>query len=95
VIYLPIFFICLAGGECDFVHAKPVPTQGDLRDHERRVRAAPGSRREDRGVQVDLRSSGHVKRAWSKDILFVGLLLPFSPKGGVLYKLDKQERNTK
>ena len=25
--YLPIFFICLVGGECDFVFAKPVPTQ--------------------------------------------------------------------
>ena len=28
MIYLPIFFICLVGGECDFVYAKPVPTQG-------------------------------------------------------------------
>jgi len=27
MIYLPIFFICLVGGECDFVHAKPVPTK--------------------------------------------------------------------
>lgn len=25
--FLPIFFICLAGNECDFVHAKPVPTK--------------------------------------------------------------------
>ena len=25
--YLPIFFICITGGECDFVYAKPVPTQ--------------------------------------------------------------------
>jgi hypothetical protein len=27
VIFLPIFFICITGGECDFVYAKPVPTR--------------------------------------------------------------------
>jgi hypothetical protein len=27
VIYLPIFFICITGGECDFIFAKPVPTR--------------------------------------------------------------------
>ena len=27
MIYLPIIFACLVGGECDFVYAKPVPTQ--------------------------------------------------------------------
>ena len=27
MIYLPIFFICITGGECDFVFAKPVPTR--------------------------------------------------------------------
>jgi hypothetical protein len=27
VIFLPIFFICITGGECDFVFAKPVPTR--------------------------------------------------------------------
>jgi hypothetical protein len=27
VIYLPIIFVCLVGGECDFIHAKPVPTK--------------------------------------------------------------------
>ena len=25
--YLPIFFICLVGGECDFVYAKPVASR--------------------------------------------------------------------
>jgi hypothetical protein len=27
VTYLPILFVCLVGGECDFIHAKPVPTR--------------------------------------------------------------------
>jgi hypothetical protein len=27
VIFLPIFFICITGGECDFIFAKPVPTR--------------------------------------------------------------------
>ena len=27
MIFLPIFFICITGGECDFVYAKPVPTR--------------------------------------------------------------------
>jgi hypothetical protein len=27
MIFLPIFFICITGGECDFVFAKPVPTR--------------------------------------------------------------------
>jgi hypothetical protein len=27
VIYLPIFFICITGGECDFVYAKPVASR--------------------------------------------------------------------
>jgi hypothetical protein len=27
VTYLPIIFICLVGGECDFIFAKPVPTR--------------------------------------------------------------------
>ena len=25
--FLPVFFICITGGECDFVHAKPVPSK--------------------------------------------------------------------
>ena len=27
MIFLPIFFICITGGECDFIFAKPVPTR--------------------------------------------------------------------
>jgi len=27
LIYLPIFFICITGGECDFVYAKPVASR--------------------------------------------------------------------
>jgi hypothetical protein len=27
VIFLPIFFICITGGECDFVYAKPVASR--------------------------------------------------------------------
>ena len=27
MIYLPIFFICITGGECDFVYAKPVASR--------------------------------------------------------------------
>ena len=25
--FLPVFFICITGGECDFVYAKPVPNK--------------------------------------------------------------------
>ena len=27
MIFLPIFFICITGGECDFVYAKPVASR--------------------------------------------------------------------
>jgi hypothetical protein len=57
VIYLPIFFICLVGGECDFVYAKPVPTQGICETMNAEYELRLESRQGDRGVQVDLRSS--------------------------------------
>jgi hypothetical protein len=28
VTYLPILFVCLVGGECDFIFAKPVSSRG-------------------------------------------------------------------
>ena len=27
MIFLPIFFICITGGECDFIYAKPVASR--------------------------------------------------------------------